>query len=170
MNFSAVRGYNAYSQFMVKVREAVKLQETESGQGIKKEKAGSDFNDSKSGVDIVDTVSISTVAHSRYKSSTIIAQRESPQATLKEWIKTSGGTADNTAALRVTGQTITELLATNGISLDEKETYSIDMDVWCAVSVTEKNAEKAKAIQHLLNTTPSGINWGFLLQKLPIGD
>jgi len=169
MNFSAVHGFNAYKQFTVKVRESVKLQEAQQEQGVKNEKSGSLFSDP------VDTVSISRTALSRFQSlsgskiNSKTQETESLQTTLNEWIKTSGNnpTAAGRVQNRASGQTISELLKLSGVPLEENEVYSIDMDVWCAVSVTEKNAEKAKAIQNLLNTTPSGINWGFLLQKLP---
>jgi len=178
MNFSAVHGFNAYKQFTAEVRktgESSKLQETQREQGIKHEKPTPVFGDP------VDVVSISRTAELRFQSQaqskalTKAPERESPQTTLKEWIKTSGnsiGFADSRvsshASGQVSGQAISEMLKLNGVALEENEVHSIDMDVWCAVSVTERNAEKAKAIQNLLHTTPSGINWGFLLQKLPV--
>jgi len=161
MNFSAVHGFNAYTQFTAQVREAVKVQELGKESVVKNGKTDSEFGSP------VDSVSISRSAFSRSQALSQKTQNESPQTILKDWIKASGNT-NNAATQRVTSQTTSELLATNGIQLEEKETYSVDMDVWCAVSVTEKNAEKAKAIQNLLHNTPSGINWGFFLQKLPV--
>jgi len=163
MNFSTVRGYNAYAQFTAKIRESVRLQEPpkEPSQEkvIKRDKTDSLFSDP---VDVV------TISHSaRARSMSIMAERETAQNTLKEWIRESGGVS-GVLTHRVSGQVMADLLSGNGISLDEDEAYSINVDVWCAVTVTGKNAEKAKAIQDLLNSTPSGINWGFLLQKLPI--
>jgi len=174
MNFSAVHGFNAYKQFTAQVRETVRVQETQKEQDIRQVKSGSEISDP------VDSVSISRNALARSAASRLTMQnktpeRESPQTTLREWIKTSAnsiGFADSRLSSRasgqVSGQSIAELLKMNGVPLEENEVHSIDMDVWCAVSVTERNAEKAKAIQNLLNTTPSGINWGFLLQKLPV--
>jgi len=170
MNFSAVHGFNAYKQFTAQVREIVRVQETKQEQDAALTKSSYELSDP------VDVVSISRTAHSRFATSRLQSQskapeQENPQTTLKEWIKTSG---NSNSALgervqsHVSGQTMAELLKFNGVSLEENEVYSIDMDVLCDVSVTEKNAEKAKAIQNLLNTTPSGINWGFLLQKLPV--
>jgi len=171
MNFSAVHGFNAYKQFTAQVREASKLEETQRDQGIRHEKAGPVFSEP------VDVVSISRSALSRYQSHAKTTERDnpqehkSPQTTLNEWIKSSGNNSFVTTGRtqnQPSGQAMAELLKLNGIALEENEVQSIDMDVWCAVSVTERNAEKAKAIQNLLHTTPSGINWGFLLQKLPV--
>jgi len=159
MNFSTVRGYNAYAQFSMTIREAVKLQETPKVQEIEQDRSGSVFSDP------VDIVSISHTARSM--SLSMLAERETAQLTLREWIKESGS-MNGVISHRVSGQTMSELLASNNISVDENESFNINVDVWCAVTVTGKNAEKAKAIQVLLNTTPSGINWDFLLQKLPV--
>ncbi|MCL2820769.1 MAG: hypothetical protein FWD38_08095 [Oscillospiraceae bacterium] len=190
MNFSAVRGYNAYAEFSAQIREAVKLRDAQKVQDAKQEKSGSELGDSLGSVDTDDTVSISRSAlalsqtllqnsqSQKPQFQTLQSQKpkpespqnENPQTTLKEWMKTSGHTisANSATAQRVSGQTMAELLKLNGVDVEENEVRNVDMDVWCAVSVTEKNAEKARAIQNLLNTTPSGINWGFLLQKLPI--
>jgi len=158
MNFSTVRGYNAYAQFAAKIREAAKPQETPKEQDTQQDKARSLFSDP------VDTVTISRSA--RALSLSFVAQREPAQIALKEWIRESG-TTNGVLTHRVSGKMMEEALSKSGISFDENESYSINIDVWCAVTVTGKNAEKAKAIQDLLNSTPSGINWGFLLQKLP---
>ena len=162
MNFSTVRGYNAYAQFTMKIREAVKQQEAQTVQEIEQDRpssSGSIFSDP------VDVVSISHTARSM--SLSMLAERETAQLTLREWIKESGS-MNGVISHRVSGQTMAELLASNSISVEDNESFNINVDVWCAVTVTGKNAEKAKAIQDLLNTTPSGINWGFLLQKLPV--
>jgi len=159
MNFSTTRGYGAYTQFTAIIKDNVKHREAPQEQGVRNEKAGSLYSDP------VDTVSISHSA--RAMSLSMKVERETAQTTLREWKKESGS-VNSFISHRVSGQTMSELLATNGISLDENESYDISIDVWCAVTVTGKNAEKAKAIQNLLNTTPSNINWGLILQKLPI--
>jgi len=165
MNFSSVRGYNAYAQFTAQIRDAreardvAKLQESTVEPKVKQEQAGSGFSDP------VDTVSISHSARSM--SLSFIAERESATTTLREWIRESE-TSSGVFTHRVSGQMMADLLSSSGITFDEDESYSIEIDVWCAVTVAGKNAEKAKAIQDLLNSTPSGINWGFLLQKLPL--
>ena len=159
MNFSTVRGYSAYAQFTAKIREAVKLQEIPQEQDVKQDKVSSLYSNP------VDTVTISHSARSL--SLAFVAERETAQTTLNEWIRESG-TLSGVLTHRVSGKMMAEMLSSNGISFDEDESYSINIDVWCAVTVTGKNAEKAKAIQDLLNSTPSGINWGFLLQKLPV--
>jgi len=154
-----MRGYNAYAQVTMLIKETGKQQEMPSVQDKKQEKAGSLYSDP------VDTVSISHTA--RAMSLSMKVERETAQTTLREWIKESGS-MNGFISHRVSGQTMSELLAKNGISIEENESYDINIDVWCAVTVTGKNAEKAKAIQNLLNTTPSGINWGLILQKLPV--
>ena len=158
MNFSAVRGYNAYAQFTATIKDAARQRETTQEQSIKQDKTGSLIGDP------VDTVMLSRTARSR--SLSIAAEREPAQTALREWIKESGPLKSE-LSLSTSGQTMTQLLSSNGISLEENESYDINIDVWCAVTVTGKNAEKAKAIQNLLNTTPSGINWGLILQQLP---
>ena len=164
MNFSAVRGYNAYAQFTAKIREAVKMREMSpefdaERDDLVQEKPGSIFSDP------VDTVSISHTARSM--SLSITTDHKTAQITLREWIKETGST-NGILSHKVSGQTMAELISSNGLSIDENESYEINIDVWCAVTVTGKNAEKAKAIQELLNTTPSNINWGLILQKLPV--
>jgi len=158
MNFTAVRGFNAYAQFTAKIRESVKMHEDVKEQAAEDKKVSSIFEDP------VDTVDISQTA--KRLSLSLVAERESAQTTLREWIKESG-TMSGVLTHRVSGKMMEGLLASNGLSLEEGESFNINVDVWCAVSVTGKNAEKAKAIQNLLNTTPSSINWGLLLQKLP---
>jgi len=154
-----MRGYNAYAQVTTLIKETAKQREMQPVQDKTQEKAHSLYSDP------IDTVSISHSA--RAMSLSMKVERESAQTTLREWIKESGS-MNGFISHRVSGQTMSELLAKNGISIEEKESYDINIDVWCAVTVTGKNAEKAKAIQNLLNTTPSGINWGLILQKLPV--
>jgi len=159
MNFTSVHGYNAYTQFAAKVKETASTQKTSSEQVRETNNTGSESNDP------VDIVSISKSA--KRLSISYAIERETAQSTLKEWIKESGS-INSAVNFHTSGKMMTELLADKNLSLNENKSYDINMDVWCAVSVTEKNIEKAKAIQNLLNTTPSGINWGFLLQKLPV--
>jgi len=165
MNFSSVRGYNAYAQFTAMIRDAreardtAKLQESTGEPKVKQEQVGSGISDP------VDTVSISHSARSM--SLSFVAEREAATTTLRDWIRESG-TSNGVFTHRVSGQMMADLLSSSGIKFDDDESYSIEIDVWCAVTVAGKNAETAKAIQDLLNSTPSGINWGFLLQKLPL--
>jgi len=160
MNFSNVRGYDAYAQFTAKVRESVKSQEAPKKRDIESDRARSLFSEP------VDTVSISRSARSLSLSFTATQQPQSAQTALKEWMRESG-TMSGAMTHRMSGEKMAELLSTNGITFDEDEVYNVNIDVWCAVTVAGKNAEKAKAIQDLLNSTPSGINWGVLLQRLP---
>jgi len=158
MNFSTVRGYGAYAQFTAKIREAVKMRESHQEQASEKEQVSSRFSEP---VDIV------TISHSaRSMSLSVTVERESAQTTLNKWIKESGSMS-GAMTHRVSGKMMAELLSKNGISLEDDEAYDINIDVWCAVTVTGKNAEKAKAIQDLLSSTPGNINWGLMLQKLP---
>lgn len=161
MNFSTVRGYNAYAQFTAKIRQAHKTPEL---QEISGEHVNSDETASSEYTDPVDTVTISNRA--RTLSFSLISERQTPQAELREWMRGSGimsGTFTN----RVSAQNMQNALSGVGLTFDEDEVYDINIEVWSAVSVTSRNAEKAMAIQDLLNSTPSGINWGFLLQKIP---
>jgi len=159
MSFSSVHGYNPYTQSAAKVKETASPQKTSPEQARENNINRSGFDDP------VDIVSISKSAKRLSFSYSI--ERETAQNTLKEWIKESGKTS-SPVNHRASGKTKTELLTDKNSPPNENEPNNINMDVWCAVSVTEKNIEKAKAIQNLLNTTPSGINWGFLLQKLPV--
>jgi len=156
----AMRGFNAYSQFTTIVKDSVKQRDLSAEQSNRHDKPGSLYSEP------VDTVTISRTARSL--SFSLTTERETAQTALRDWIKESGS-MNGVVSHRASGQTMAELLSANGITLDEDESYDINIDVWCAVTVTGKNAEKAKAIQNLLNSTPSGINWGFLLQKLPDG-
>ena len=161
MNLSAMRGYNAYAQVTMMTREMAKQREMPQELAVRHEKAASLLRDH----DPVDAVSISRKARSM--SLPVAAEREPIQTTFREWAKESGSLS-GVLSNRTSGQTMAELLSKNGISLNENESYDISIDVWCAVTVTGKNAEKAKAIQNLLNSTPSGINWGLILQELPV--
>jgi len=158
MNFTATRGFNAYTQFTAKVREAVKMHEDVKEQALEEKQVSSFLEDP------IDTVDISKNA--QRLSLSLVAERETAQTTLREWIKETGAKS-GVLTPQLSGKVMGNLLSSNGLSLEEGESYNINVDVWCAVSVTGKNAEKARAIQDLLNTTPSNINWGLLLQKLP---
>jgi hypothetical protein len=104
----------------------------------------------------------------RNASAALLAARENTaQAEFKEW-KKSAGTSVGVLTQSMPNKDVEKLLSGNGITLEENESYNISIDAWSAVSVAGRNSEKAKAIQNLLNSTPSGINWGFLLQKLPV--
>jgi len=164
MNFSTVRGYNAYAQFTAKIRESVQSREVQPEQDTPRKPDAPQKPVDTLFSDPVDIVSISRSARSRSQS--VTAEREFAQTTLNKWMKESGSLG-GAMTHRVSGKMMSEVLSRNGISLDENESYDINIDVWCAVTVTGKNAEKAKAIQDLLNTTPSNINWGLMLQKLP---
>jgi len=160
MNFTNVRGYNAYAQFTAKIRETAIQKEPPPETESERDVSRSTYSEP------VDVVTISVAA--RNASATLMSLRESnAQAELTKWISESG-TSNGILSHRMSGQIMGELLASNGISLEEDEVYRIEIDVWSAVSVACRNAEKARAIQNLLNSTPSGINWGFLLQKLPV--
>jgi len=161
MNFSAVRGFNAYAQLTKTVKDAAMQREATQAQSVKHDKTGSPSGDP------VDSVSLSHKARSMSMSFSVTSGRESEQTRLRDLIKESGSLKGELSH-HTSGQTMTELLSSNGISLEENESYNINIDVWCAVTVTGKNAEKAKAIQNLLNSTPSGINWGLTLQQLPV--
>ena len=161
MNFTAVRGYNAYTHLTAKTSEPVKLNEVSQDQDIKKEQIASVFDDP------VDIVSISVIA--RNMSISMMAERETAQSMLRDWLKESGSKND-VFSQNVQGQSMEGLMSSNGIKLEADESSDVNLDVWCAVTVTGKNAAKAKAIQNLLNTTPSNINWGLMLQKLPVDE
>ena len=164
MNFSAVRGFNAYAQFTAKVRDAVsqrtvdKVQEPVREQPSEKNQVRFEYNEP------VDIVSISSAA--RIASAALQAAKENPRTELKEWMR-ENGVMRGQVKVRDFGIKIEELLSKSGIDIEEGEKFDITMDVWCAVSVTGRSTEKAKAIQDLLNSTGNGINWGLLLQQLP---
>jgi len=168
MNFTNVRGYNAYAQFSAKARETATQNDVSQ-----KQETGQDISRSTY-VEPVDTVTISVAARNASTSlnalqedSTVLALRENTaQTELKRWIRESG-TSNGVLAHRMSGQIMGDLLIKNGITIEEDEVYNITVDVWSAVSVVGRNAEKARAIQNLLNSTPGGISWGFLLQGLP---
>ena len=160
MNFTNVRGYNAYAQFSAKIRETVMRKEPLSEPESEQDISHSTYSEP------IDVVTISVAA--RNASASLLSLREDyTQTELTQWIRESG-TSNGILAHRMSGQQMGELLTRNGITLEEDEVYDINIDVWSAVSVAGRNAEKARAIQNLLNSTPSGINWGFLLQRLPV--
>jgi len=137
MNFSTVRGYNAYTQFTAKIKETAKLQETPQEQDIKQDKSRSIYTDP------VDTVSISRTARSLSLSFT--TEREPVQTKLREWMRESGIMSESVTH-RISGKKLSEMMAANGISLqlEDRESYNLNLDVWCAATVTGRNAEKAK--------------------------
>ncbi|MCL2628400.1 MAG: hypothetical protein FWD44_06885 [Oscillospiraceae bacterium] len=170
MNFSAVRGYNAYAQFSAKIREAV-MSRTETADKPSDNEIKQDYSRSMYS-EPVDIVNISQSALSASRK--FIAphadkpeQTNSAQEQFKEWAK-GANSINGGFSQKVSGSTINKMLSNGALSVGENEEYEISMDVWCAVTVSGRSAEKAKAIQNLLNSTPDGINWGFLLQKLPI--
>ena len=168
MNFTAVRGYNAYAQFSAKIREAVtnRINVSETPKIPDKIESNQDISRSIYS-EPVDIVTISQFAKNASSAPQKPIRETTALTEFKEWsnrtISINSGFSQT-----VSGITMNEMLKSSGITVDEKEEYDINMDVWCAVSVSGRNTEKAKAIQDLLNSTPSGINWGVLLQKLPI--
>jgi len=164
MNLSTVRGYSEYAKFAEKAAEPAKLQTTGRNQVNDKRSL---LADSQSPAD---TVSISSSARrlsNSFNPGQDTAERVTPQTTLKQYAAEASKLTGNMSQ-SVCGKMMTELLSSNGLSIEENETFDVNIDVWCAVSVTGRNAEKARAIQELLNSTPNGINWGLILQKLPI--
>ena len=159
MNFSTVYGNNTYTQHTAKAAETAGLQETlkERGNTV----AG--LGESADITEGFDTVTISHTARTNSQTPvqkpSFITQRESAQTTLKEWMKDS-----NFPGTRKINQAPVSKLSQAPVN----ETLNINVETWCASSVTEKNAEKAKVIQSFLNTAPGGISWGLLLQKLPV--
>lgn len=163
MNFTAVRGFNAYAQFSAKIREAVKSRAETSQEAEKLQDSSRSLY-----VEPVDTVTISEPA--RNASNALMVIREnSPHLEFREWAKSvnKAGVFSGEFSQKVPGSVMNEALAGSGIAVGDNEEYALKVDVKAAVSVSSKNAEKAKAIQDLLNSTPSGINWGMLLAKLP---
>jgi hypothetical protein len=65
---------------------------------------------------------------------------------------------------------LTSTLDKRGIALEEHETFGISVDMYCKVTVTGSNKEKAAAIEKVLNSVPDGENWGLLLNKNSIHD
>jgi len=164
MNFSNVRGYNAYAQFTAKVREAVSQRTSETVKQQDMEQAQIKNRVRETFSEPVDTVSISSAA--RIASAALQASKANPRTELKDWMR-ENGVMRSQYKVREFGPKVESLLAQNGINIEEGEQFDISMDVWCAVSVTGRSAEKAKAIQDLINSTGNGINWGLLLQQLP---
>jgi len=168
MNFTAVRGYNAYAQFSIKIREAVanRIETSETPKVPDKIESSSDVS-RRIYSEPVDIISISQFAKNASAALEKPIRETTALTEFKEWSKRT--IAINSGfSQTVSGITMNEMLGSTGIKVDENEEYDINMDVWCAVTVSGRNTEKARAIQDLLNSTPGGINWGFLLQKLPI--
>ena len=160
MNFTNVRGYSAYAQFSAKVRETAIQKEVPPKPKKEQDISRSTYSEP------VDVVTISVAARNASAPS-IMLRENSAHTELTQWIRESG-TSNGILAHRMSGRLMGEVLASSGIMIEEDEVYDINIDVWSAVSVAGRNAEKALAIQNLLNSTPSGINWGFLLQRLPV--
>ena len=162
MNFTAVRGFNAYAQFSATIRQAVMSRdEPPEEPEIEQDSSLSESIYSEP----VDVVAISDNA--RKASTTLVAMRErNPQAELSEWKRTSG-VLKGRFSREIPGSIMNEALSGSNISVDDDEEYTIDLAMRGRVNVSGRNAEKARAIQNLLNTTPSNINWGLLLMKLP---
>jgi hypothetical protein len=167
LNFSAVRGFNAYSQFSAKIREAA-VQKAEA-QEIQENPKNEPKIDTSVYIEPVDKVTISVVArNAALAAQSPLALREnSALMEFKEWAKSAKLMSSNFSQ-KVSGETMDKMLTNTGISINSDEEYDIGVDVWSAINVSGRNAEKARAIQDLLNSTPTNINWGFLLQKLPI--
>ena|GEM_PF-2388542 len=197
MNFSSVRGYNAYAQFSIKIREAVKNR-VESENEVSKEPKISQEKSNSLFSEPVDTVTISTLArnassalvaqrnrsqqesaqrestaqlsqhkNSQREKSAQISQREnSPHIEFRNWQKSVSMTNGNFSQ-KIPGSLMNEVLSGSNITVGDDEEYDVSVDVWSSAIVSGKNAEKARAIQDLLNSTPIGINWGLLLAKLP---
>lgn len=175
MNFTAVRGFNAYAQFSAKVREAAKAKENGS------EKPESLEDDSFSLYsEPIDVVTISKQARSAADTLTTIRERSSQKSSLalpestahtefREWLRQTrpSGLMSGSFSQSVPGSVMNKALSGSGITVGDDEEYNVNVDVMSSVTVSSANAEKAKAIQDLLRSTPIGINWGLLLATLP---
>ena len=170
MQASPISGYNAYAQFSEKSREVVKADFSV------RERKPEQVEISSRASDTEDIISISAAA--RNASAALSASREavaqenatretSKQAEFKEWARETAMKSEPFTQ-RVSGQQLGELLSGSGISVEKDETFEINVDKWGIAAVTSKNAEKARDVQALLNSTPRMINWGLMLQKLPI--
>lgn len=191
MNFTAVRGFNAYSQFSAKIREAVKskTEEAEETEDLQKDSSSvytrpiDSVSISKSALEAYDALKVKQAAEARLEQimnkthkieeakqeeipSPLSLRENSPHVQFREWARTSGimrgGFSQN-----IPGSVINKALSGTGITVGDDEEYNVTIDVLSAATVSSKNTEKAKAIQNLLNSTPSGINWGLLLATLP---
>lgn len=157
---SPVGGYSAYTQFTARSNELAKIDLSELMHEQRQVEPDIESNDP------IDTVSISDAARSAYAAS-IATHQASAHIEFREWVRVSG-MMGGALSQQISSEKLTELLSVNGIDITEDESFVLDVNSWCSVSVSGRNAEKAKAIQDLLNSTPSGINWGFLLAKLPV--
>jgi len=168
MQASPIAGYNAYAQFSARSTEVVKADFSVREHESEQVEISSQISDS------VDIISISAAA--RNASAALSASRKaeeaatretSTQAEFKEWARETALKSEPFTK-RLSGQQLGELLSGSGISVEKGESFDITVDKWGIASVTSKNAEKARDVQALLNSTPQMLNWGLLLQKLPI--
>ena len=185
MQASPISGYNAYAQFSEKSREVVKadfsVREREHAQ-VEVSSLASDTEDIISISDAARNASAALSA-SREAAAQETAAREdaareaaaqeaaaresSTQAEFKEWARETAMKSEPFTQ-RVSGQQLGEILSGSGISVEKDESFDINVDKWGIAAVTSKNAEKARDVQALLNSTPRMLNWGLMLQKLPI--
>jgi hypothetical protein len=68
------------------------------------------------------------------------------------------------AQIETLSDKILSALSENEITLSPSEKFNISVDKYCNVTVTGDDAEKAKAIEKVLNS-PGSENWGLLLQR-----
>jgi len=175
MQTSPISGYNAYAQFSARGKEVVKADFSVREREPVQVEVSSQTSDS------VDIISISAAA--RNASAALSASREavaqetvaqetatreaSTQAEFNEWARETAMKSEPFTQ-RVSGQQLGEILSGSGISVEKGESFDINVDKWGIASVTSKNAEKAREVQALLNSTPRMLNWGLMLLKLPI--
>ena len=180
MQASPIAGYNAYAQFSARSKEVVKADFSEHGREPVQVEVSSQASDS------IDIISISAAARNASaaqsfeetlygsRSDTMlsmsretVAREASTQAEFKEWARETAMKSEPFTR-RVSGQQLGEILSGSGISAEKDESFDITVDKWGIAAVTSKNAEKARDIQALLNSTPQMLNWGLLLFNLPI--
>jgi len=180
MQASPIAGYNAYAQFSAKSTEVVKadfsVREREPVQ-VEVSSRASDTEDiisiSAAARNASAALSVSREADARETAARETAAREtatretSAQAEFKQWAR-EAAMKSTPFTQRVSGQQLGEILAGSGISVEKDESFDITVDKWGIAGVTSKNAEKARDVQALLNSTPQMLNWGLLLFNLPI--
>jgi len=175
MQASPISGYNAYAQFSEKNREVVKADFSVREHKPEQVEVSSRASDTEDIISISDAarnasaaLSASREAVAREAVAQETARREtSTQAEFKEWARETAMKSEPFTQ-RVSGQQLGELLSGSGISVEKDESFDINVDKWGIANVTSRNAEKAKDVQALLNSTPRMLNWGLMLQKLPI--
>jgi len=170
MKTSSIVGYNAYAQFSARNKEVVKADFSERG----REPAQVEVSDRAS--DPADIISISAAARNASAALSVsretvaretVAREASTQAEFNEWARETAMKSEPFTQ-RVSGQQLGELLSGSGVSVEKDESFDISVDRWGIAAVTGKNAEKARDVQALLNSTPRMLNWGLQLLKLPI--